>query len=79
MQTLSVINLVTAPLRTILDWRALRRATQPHGSATAAKGALLHAAARLPTAVSPIAAAPLARVEKLTPDVAAGALLGANA
>ena len=52
---------------------------QPHGSAAAVEGALQHAAARLPTALSPTASAPLARLENSTPDVAAGALLGANA
>ena len=46
---------------------------QPHGSAAAAEGALQHAAARLPTALSPTASAPLARLENSTPDVAGGA------
>ena len=48
-------------------------ALAPSEQAAAAKGALQHAAARLPTAVSFIAAAPLARLEKSSPDVAAGA------
>ena len=47
-------------------------ALAPSEQAAAAKGALQHAAARLPTAVSPIAAAPLVRLEKSTADVAAG-------
>ena len=51
------------------------RATQPHGSAAAAEGALQHAAARLATALKPTASALLARLEKSTPDVAAGACL----
>ena len=53
------------------DWP---RATQPHGSAAAAEGALLHATARLPTALRPIAATLLVRLENSTPDVAAGAV-----
>ena len=54
-------------------WLSSSGALAPSEQAAAAKGALLHAAARLPTAVSPIAAAPLVRLEKSTADVAAGA------